>query len=81
MVYSGGVRSYLEQDMRNKIRVPAPKLETFIKKAYELSQPQGLGFLHAKPGELDTETMETLIAGHDAFGVGDGRIHILYRKY
>jgi len=33
------------------------KLDAVIRAAYELSRPQGLGFLHATDGPLDDETL------------------------
>ena len=36
------------------------KLDDVIRAAYDLSAPQGLGFLHAKAGELDEATMERI---------------------
>ncbi len=36
-------------------------LKEFAKKVYELSVPQGYGFLHAKPGPLSDEVAEELV--------------------
>ena len=33
------------------------KVDDVIRAAYDLSTPQGLGFLHARPGGLDDETI------------------------
>lgn len=44
------------------IEIPADKLREAIKAAYDLSQPIGLGFLHAKGGELDEESVDEIIS-------------------
>jgi hypothetical protein len=47
------------------IKVSRDRLPDAIKKAFELSQPQGLGFLHHREGPLEEETVQEIIArGH-----------------
>jgi hypothetical protein len=43
------------------IDITGVDLVKFVKKAYELSGPQGLGFLHAKGGSLTDEETQELI--------------------
>lgn len=44
------------------IEIPADKAREAIKAAYDLSTPQGLGFLHAREGGLDDETVDAILA-------------------
>ena len=43
------------------IDITGTDLIKFVKKVYELSQPQGLGFLHYQEGGLSDEEAKTLI--------------------
>jgi hypothetical protein len=55
------------------VRIPHFLLVEFIQKAYDLSQPQGMGLLHFRPGSLSQD--EALQIIHK----GDGRtIHMDY---
>jgi hypothetical protein len=49
------------------IEIPSDKLRDAIKLAFDLSSPQGLGFLHHRPGGLDDETVDEII-GREARG-------------
>ena len=52
------------------IEITGCDLSIFIKKVYELSAPQGLGFLHAKNGPLeDSEVESILMDGCDRIAV------------
>lgn len=44
-----------------KIRIAADRLNLAVRAAYNLSQPQGLGFLHAQPGEMTEEEADQVI--------------------
>lgn len=44
-----------------KYNVPKEKLGAVISAAYDLSRPQGLGFLHAKQGELSGAEVVAII--------------------
>lgn len=45
------------------IDVTGVDLVTFVQAAYDLSVPQGLGFIHARSGSLSTEEAKEVIAG------------------
>lgn len=47
--------------MSNKIRIPADKINTFIRSAYSLSQPQGMGILHYNPAPMTVEEADEII--------------------
>lgn len=47
--------------MPRKIYINGTDLVSLAKKAYELSAPRGMGFLHATPGPLSTEQAEGLV--------------------
>lgn len=47
------------------IEVTGVDLRALLRAAYRLSSPQGLGFLHARDGELDDETVEEIISRDD----------------
>lgn len=47
------------------IAIPRDQVPTAIKKVYELSSPRGLGFLHAKEGELEDEVIQRLMTQFD----------------
>lgn len=47
--------------MLGKINVTGCSLETLVRQAYNLSGPQGLGFLHYKDGSLADETVASII--------------------
>jgi hypothetical protein len=44
------------------IDITGTDLRKFIAKAYELSEPQGMGFLHFKEGPLDDETIDKILS-------------------
>ena len=48
-------------DPKCYIEIPANKLRDAVKLAYVHSAPQGLGFLHAREGELDDATVSEII--------------------
>lgn len=48
-------------DTENMIEVTDAPLIELVKAAYDLSVPQGLGFLHAESGSLSDEDAEALI--------------------
>jgi hypothetical protein len=54
-----------------KVEITNCDLVKFAKKAYELSVPQGLGFLHARNGDLSEEDAKSLIRteGRDALNM------------
>jgi len=43
------------------VELPADKLPDAIRAAYALSEPRGLGFLHAQSGPLDDETVNEIL--------------------
>jgi hypothetical protein len=47
--------------MKNMIDISSANLKDIMKHAYELSQPQGLGFLHYTEGPLDDETIDNYL--------------------
>lgn len=47
--------------MENMIDITGVDLKEFVKKVYELSAPQGLGFLHYKEGSLSNIECENII--------------------
>jgi len=55
------------------IEIPADKLRDAIKIAFELSSPQGLGFLHHRPGGLEEEVVDEIVnregTGHIAASI------------
>ena len=51
-------------DLTDKIDVTGSDPRELIKAAYALSKPQGLGFLHAREGELDDATVDEIL-GHE----------------
>jgi len=56
-----------------RVTITRDNLPKVIAKAYELSQPQGMGFLHAKPGGIPDEVLQQILVRSDA---GDNQ----YRK-
>lgn len=50
-----------KRDWRGYIDVTAIEPETLIRNAYELSKPQGLGFLHAKDGPLSDDEISAIM--------------------
>ena len=56
-----------------RVTITRDNLPKVIAKAYELSQPQGMGFLHAKPGEIPDDVLQQILVRSDA---GDNQ----YRK-
>lgn len=46
--------------MKNTIEITGINLHEFAKKVYELSMPQGLGFLHFQEGGLDDDFVKKL---------------------
>lgn len=45
----------------NSIEITGVDLKKFVQKAYELSQPQGLGFLHYEKGALTDDEAQGII--------------------
>lgn len=45
----------------SKIDITGTDLRKFVAKAYELSQPQGMGFLHFTEGPLDEATISAIL--------------------
>jgi hypothetical protein len=52
-----------------RIKVSRASLPAVIAKAYELSQPQGLGFLHAQPGGIPTDKLAEILARSDGASI------------
>lgn len=46
----------------NMIEITGVDLRALVRAAYDLSQPQGMGFLHAKDGPIPEEQVEKVIA-------------------
>jgi hypothetical protein len=44
------------------IKLPRDKLPDAIKKAFELSRPQGLGFIHHREGPLEEEAVQEIMS-------------------
>lgn len=44
--------------MKDMLELENIDMRKFISAVYELSVPQGLGFLHAEPGGLDKDTLD-----------------------
>lgn len=44
-----------------QFRIPADRLNLAVRTAYNLSRPQGMGFLHAQPGDMTEEEAEQVI--------------------
>lgn len=59
------------------IKVPSDKLSEAVKKAFDLSRPQGMGFLHHQPGELSQEELDYIIGGD----LGKGRMYLADMDY
>jgi hypothetical protein len=52
------------------IDVTGADLRVLVQTAYALSQPQGLGFIHATPGPLTDEEVDAILArDHDTWGL------------
>ena len=49
--------------MKNMIEITGIDLKKFAKKVYELSMPQGLGFLHYQSGDLSDEQAKNIVSG------------------
>ena len=47
--------------MEDMIDVTAAPLLDLVKAAYDLSKPQGLGFIHARPGDLSDKDAQDII--------------------
>lgn len=54
--------------MENMIDITGADLVKVAQAAYALSQPQGMGFLHARDGELSQEDAEALVLRERAGG-------------
>ena len=48
-------------ETKNMIEITGIDLVRFVQKIYDLSNPQGLGFLHYQEGQLTTEEAERII--------------------
>lgn len=57
------------------IDVTGVNIEELVKKAYELSRPQGLGMMHFDPTPLTDDEVKSLISGSSE---SDGSIHLDY---
>lgn len=44
------------------IEITGCDLRLLVQKAYELSRPQGLGFMHAKPGPLSDQEVDSILS-------------------
>lgn len=44
-----------------RVTITRDNLPKVIAKAYELSQPQGIGFLHAKPGDIPADVLQQIL--------------------
>ena len=56
-------------DTKDMIEVTGVDLKELVKAAYDLSKPQGLGFLHFEEGGLSDEEAEKYITDHPRFAV------------
>lgn len=54
--------SELFGDSTRYIEITGVDLELFVKEAYDLSRPQGMGFLHYTPGPLPQDIVEDLLS-------------------
>lgn len=57
------------------IEITGVDLVALAKKAYELSAPQGMGFLHARDGELDEDTAARLVSDDPHFPLSMDYVH------
>jgi len=57
------------------IEIPADKLRLAISTAYNLSVPVGMGFLHARTGGLDEETIDRIMENVETRGVYMDYVH------
>lgn len=46
----------------SRLRIPDDKLITVIKKAYDLSEPKGMGHLHYTPGPMTDDEARSVIS-------------------
>lgn len=58
-----------------KFRIPDEKLAVAVRAAYDLSSPQGMGFLHHVPGSMSADDATTLL--HNSLDPARG-IHLDY---
>lgn len=49
----------------NRILVSRKNLPTVIAKAFDLSQPQGMGYLHYQPGPIPADTLRRILDNSD----------------
>lgn len=49
-----------------RVTITRDNLPKVIAKAYELSQPQGMGFLHAKPGDIPDDVLQQILDRSDS---------------
>jgi hypothetical protein len=54
-------------DTRNKIDVSKADIREVVRAAYDLSSPQGLGFLHYTPGPLSDAEIDDLLSRPNNF--------------
>lgn len=47
--------------MQNAIEIPVNSIPALVRRAYDLSVPVGMGFIHAKSGSLTDEEVDKLI--------------------
>ena len=58
------------------IDISAVDLRKFIADVYDLSAPQGMGFLHATPGPLDEASIDSILErGSKSYPVGMDYVH------
>ncbi len=55
--------------MEDQIEITGVNLVELVKRAYDLSNPQGLGFIHYKDGGLSDEQANSLIDENDRYPV------------
>lgn len=65
-------------DLRGYIDVTEIDPRLLVQVAYSGSRPQGLGFLHAKPGGLDEETLNAIIKRSEESDYRRGEIDLDY---
>ena len=51
--------------MENTIDITEVNLKKFIKEVYNLSKPQGMGFMHYEEGELHDDIVSTILGQGD----------------
>lgn len=62
-----------------QIRVPAEKLRDLVRKAYDLSAPQGMGFLQYRDGSLPDQVLDQIVETHNGWNHGVYMDYVLGR--